>query len=487
MLKVSLVHVIRHKVLVEGIPIRAVARELGVSRNTIRKYMKNSEPVFHAPIHRRSPVLEQVAGRVEELREEWKGRTTAKQRFTACRIHRQLREEGYQVGITTVRSYLAEKRRQAREVYIPLVYAPGEVAQVDFFEVNVEVGGIRVSAWKFLMHLMYSGAEFAWIYERANQIAFLDAHVRAFAYFGGIPKRVVYDNLSAAVKKRMGIDRMLTERFQALASHYLFEPCFARPGEGHDKGGVESRGKSIRLQHLTPIPRGETLQEISTALLARLEAERNHTKDRAGQTIAVRLVEELKACLPLPDRPFEARLALPVLVSSSATVSVEGAQYSVPCHWVHLSVMAYVGVADIHLVCRGEKFQVNKLPRGGRGIHYVHYLSELARKPNAVRQVAPQLLCELGEPYRELWSRIEKHYGAKDAARVLSRLLGVSAHPDAEHLVSRLLQPFNSARCEDEPSPSSTSVVVPPALAGYVVEAGCAADYDRLLAGAAHE
>jgi len=111
------------------------------------------------------------------------------------------------------------------------VHRPGEEAQVDFFEVTVEEGGQRRKAWKFVMRLMYSGRDFVKLYDRADQISFLDAHVRAFSYLGGVPRRVVYDNLTAAVKKIVGSERELTDRFMALASHYLFEACFARPPE----------------------------------------------------------------------------------------------------------------------------------------------------------------------------------------------------------------------------------------------------------------
>ena len=116
------------------------------------------------------------------------------------------------------------------------------------------------------MRLMHSGRDCVWLYERQDQLAFLDGHVRAFAHFGGAPRRTVYDNLSAAVRRVQFPRRALTVRFAALASHYLFEPSFARPGEGHDKGGVESRGKGVRLQVLTPIPRGGSLGEISAWL-----------------------------------------------------------------------------------------------------------------------------------------------------------------------------------------------------------------------------
>jgi transposase len=271
MLRMDQIHVIRHKVLIEGQSIRRVARELGLSRITVKKYLGSPQPVRHGQRMRSRPVWERVKPRLDALLEEWEPRTTAKQRLTGSLLQRQLAVEGYRVGTTLVRQYLREVRRQRQEVYIPLIHRPGEEAQVDFFEVTVELGGQRLKAWEFLMRLMYSGREFAWLYERCDQLAFLDGHVRAFDYLGGVVRRCVYDNLRPAVRRIVGAHRVLSQRFLALVSHYLFEPDFTRIGEGHDKGGVESRGKAIRLQHLTPIPRGENLSAISQALVASLE------------------------------------------------------------------------------------------------------------------------------------------------------------------------------------------------------------------------
>jgi transposase len=262
LLKMDQVYVLRHKVLKEGQSIRRVAHELGLSRNTVVKYLDQPELVRSPRRQRGRPVWEAVKPRLEELVAGWEPRTTGKQRITAMRLHRQLRTEGYRVGRTLVGDYWRERRRQRTEVYVPLIHRPGE-AQVDFFEVVVEVGGERRKAWKFLLRLMYSGREFAWLYERYDQLAFLDGHVRAFTYLGGVVRRCVYDNLAAAVRKIVGGHRELSGRFLALVSHYLFEPDFTRIGEGHDKGGVESRGKAIRLAHLTPIPQGENLEAIA--------------------------------------------------------------------------------------------------------------------------------------------------------------------------------------------------------------------------------
>src|SRR5271169_3799497 len=107
--------------------------------------------------------------------------------------------------------------------------------------------------------------------------------MRALAYLGAIPRRCVYDNLSTAVREIVGGERQLNQRFEALVSHYLFEPCFARVGEGHDKGGVESRGKAIRLQHLTPVPCGDNLEEIAQALLADVARAFAQRRDAEGR------------------------------------------------------------------------------------------------------------------------------------------------------------------------------------------------------------
>ncbi len=219
MLRVEEVHVLRHKVLVAGQSRRRVAREMGISRNTVRRYLTLSEPVRIEREPRKRPVFEAVRPRLKELIEQWGERTTPKQRLTATRLHRQLREEGYEVGVTLVRDYLREWRRRRAEVYVPLVHRPGDEAQVDFFEVTVEVAGERRKAWKFLMRLMHSGRDFVWLYERQDQLAFLDGHVRAFEHFGGVPARGVYDNLKPAVRRVLFPRRQLTERFQALASH----------------------------------------------------------------------------------------------------------------------------------------------------------------------------------------------------------------------------------------------------------------------------
>jgi transposase len=462
---------------------------MGISRNTVKKYLSVPEPVRQELGPRRRPVFEQVQPRLEELIEEWSDRTTPKQRLTATRLHQQLRSEGYQVGFSLVCSYVREMRRCAAEVYIPLAHRPGEEAQVDFFEVTVDINGERCKAWKFLMHLMYSGRDFAWIYERCDQLSFLEGHVRAFAHFGAVPERAIYDNLSAAVRKVTFPHRQLTDSFKALSNFYLLEPCFARPGEGHDKGGVESRGRGIRLQHLTPIPQGRSLNEVSERLVAELDEAAKMRKNEAGRTVEERFCEELGCMGPLPERPFDYRKVVPVRIRNNAMVRVEGAWYSVPESWARLEAKVFVGVETVEIVCRGERVERPKQPHNGKWIDYRDFLKELSHKPQAVRQVAPELMAQLGDPFPSFWSRLMETHGPREASRMMARTLGaVREHgePAVRDAIRAMLETgrisFIFLAPRDEPW-KRPEVKIPEAFASYEIGSVQASAYDRLLVG----
>ena len=485
MLRMDRVHVIRHKVLIEGQSVRRVARELGVSRVTVKKYLSVAEPRRREKTPRARPVSERIGPVIEAILDSWTGRTTAKQRVTASRVHREVLERGHAVGITTVKTYMAERRRKASEVFVPLVYRLGELAEVDFFEIVVEIDGERKKAWKFLMRLMASGKDFAWVYERCDQVSFLDGHVRAFGHLGGVPKRIAYDNLTAAVKRRVGAVRELSGRFLALVSHYVFEPCFARPGEGHDKGGVEARGRGIRLQHLVPIPRGESLEAISGWLVEELDKQAARKTGREP-SVSERFEKEKVHLSPLSAGTFEARRTQIVDVSGRALARVDGAEYSVPEEWAHRSVLGLIGPTTVTLVLQKDEVTHPKQRPGGRRVLYEHYLGELSRKPQALRQVAPELTRELGEAFEQLWERLCSEHGELEAARLFGGVLRAIRERGREAVRQAVRVALTSDRMDllalGAPRQDTASlVIVPRALSEIVVESGTAASYDRLL------
>jgi transposase len=485
---VDQVHVIRHQVLVEGRSQRRVAREFGISRVTVRKYVEGAEPVRREARPRARPVWEKVGSRIEALLEDSKGWTGGKQQLTATRLHELLIGEGHQVGASLVKAAVAEWKRQRREVFVPLVYRPGDLAEVDFFEVLVDLDGTRRKAWLFLMRLMYSGRDFAWIYERQDQVSFLDGHVRAFAHFGGVPARLAYDNLKAAVVRILvGGERALTPRFAALTSHYLFEPCFCRPGEGHDKGGVEGRGKAVRRQALTPIPTAPTLDAINQTLLARMDARLATGRDGAGETIGTRFAVEAPALRPLPT-PFVAEATTFVTVSPRALVRLEGAVYSVPCRWAGLDLVARVGATTVTIVGRdGTPIRHPRKRFGQRSIDYRHYLPELAKKPQAVRQVLPELLRDLGDPFPAVWAHFQAAHPEREAARLFAKVLGQIEAQGLAQVTATVTGalttggPILLALTSRPAAPPLEGIEVPSALRDIEVASGCAADYDGWL------
>ena len=482
-------HVIRHQVLVEGRSGRQVARELGISRVTVRKYVEQATLARREEPPRARPVWAKVGPRIDAVLAESSQWTGGKQQLTATRLHQLLVAEGQQVGVTLVKTAVAEWRRRRREVFIPLTYRPGDLAEVDFFEVLVDVDGARQKAWLFLLRLMYSGRDFAWVYERQDQVSFLDGHVRAFAHLSGIPARLAYDNLRPAVTRILvGGERALTVRFAALASHYLFEPCFCRPATGHDKGGVEARGKGLRGQLLVPIPSGPTLDAINATLLAGLDARLEGGRDVEGHTIGDRWTQEQGQLRAVPP-PFLAAMTTVCGVSPRSLIRVAGATYSVPCAWAGLDVTAHVGPTRVEIV--GPMGARTGHPRqrfGQRSIDYRHYLRELARKPQAVRQVLPELLRDLGAPFPAVWTRLTTVHSPREAARLLAKILGQLEARGSGVVLPALEtalaegRPLLLAVATPPPPPRDLALeAVPLAWRDLEIPSGCAADYDGWL------
>jgi hypothetical protein len=284
--------------------------------------------------------------------------------------------------------------------------------------------------------------------------------------------------------------RELTARFQALASHYLFEPCFCRPATGHDKGGVEARGKGIRWQNLVPIPSEESLDVISVKLLARLDARQGDHRDADGRTIGDRFSAERTRMLPLPATPFRARKSHSVGVSRSSLVIVEGAYYSVPCDWNGLDVWAHVGPYDVEITGPSCTALHPRKRLGEKSIDYRHYVRDLARKPQAVRQVAAELVRDLGGPFPSVWRALVDAHGPKQAARIFAKVLGhieTRGAATVAHVVEDALVRGEPLLLALAPPPSSPLLLVdealPTSLRAIEVTSGCAADYDALFAG----
>jgi transposase len=261
-----------------------------------------------------------------------------KQRHTARRVWQRLAaEHSATLAEITVSRYVAQRRRELGladiEVTIPQTHLPGAEAEVDFGESHIDLAGVDVTCWMFVMRLSHSGRTFHLAFGNQAQESFLEGHVHAFEHFGGVPGRIRYDNLKPAVVRVLrGRGRAESERFIALHSQYGFDSFFCRPGVqgAHEKGGVEGEIGRFRRRHLVPVPAVRSLAELND-LIAEEDAP---VITGRPITVGAAFAVEAGQLLPLPSQRFDPAVVLQARVDSKSRVSVRQSFYSVPVRYV---------------------------------------------------------------------------------------------------------------------------------------------------------
>ena len=376
----------------EGLSIRALAKRHGVHRRAVRHALASPvPPPKRRPEHRPAPKL----GPFRVLIDEWLAadlQAPRKQRHTARRVWQRLVEEhGADVSERQVGRYVASRRRMMGEVeaFVPLVSDAGVEAEVDWGQAQVILRGEPVEVHVFLMRACHSGASFVAAFQAETQQAFLEGHVAAFEWFGGVFQVVRYDNLRSAVARVLkGRRRSESDRFVALRSHYLFESSFCQRGEqgAHEKGGVENEVGRFRRRHLVPVPRVGSMAELNRLLEDACSANLERTIIGRPEPISEMLTRERLLLSELPrEAHCTAEEATP-RVDSKAMVTVRQNRYSVPAALAGLRVRAQIAAGEItvwhdgQLVARHER-----LPgRHGTSAQLDHYLDLLKRKPGAL-------------------------------------------------------------------------------------------------------
>jgi transposase len=418
---------IRRRVLVENVSKRRILRETGMHWRTLEKILAHPEPPpYRAPAARARPKLGPYLDRIARILEGDEG-CPRKQRHTAKRIFDRIAAEGYAGGYTAVKKAVRDLKRVRGEVFVPLVHRPGE-AQADFGYALANVAGRLRKVAFFVMALPHSDALFVQAFERECTETFWEGHVRGFDFFGGVPRRITYDNSRVMVARIVGPrQRRLTHGFLQLKSHYLFDHHFCLVRRPQEKGVVEGTVKFARLNFFVPVPQVRDLDELNAHLLERCRSDQARRVRGSPAAKGVLLGEDRVAFVPLPAAPFDACVKRSTAADSLSLVRFDDNDYSVPVRYAHHPVVVRAYVDRVVLAHKGEAIAEHRRRWGREGISFdpVHYLALLERKPGALDHARPLDGWELPECFAILRRRLEAERdgeGTREYIRVL-RLL----------------------------------------------------------------
>ena len=497
MYAVELYAAVRQFVFVEGKSRREASRVFGLSRDTISKMCRFSAPPGY--VRTRPPGKPKLGPLIPVIDAMLAADVTAppKQRHTAKRIFERLTaEHGFAGGYTVVKDYVRTAKLRSRETFVPLAHPPGH-AQVDFGEAIAVIGGVRQKIHVFFMDVPHSDASFMKAYPAETTEAFLDGHVSAFAFFGGIPLSILYDNTKLAVARICGDGRReRTRAFSELISHYLFRDRFGRPGKGNDKGKVENVVKNGRRRFLTPVPVAESFEALNAKLEANCLAELDRKVSHHSETIGARLEADLAVFRALP-LGFEACEKRAGRVSSTSLVRYRGSDYSVPTSYGHRDIVVKGFVDQVVISCEGEEIARHKrsYERGSFVCDPLHYLALIEQKPNALEQARPLQGWALPDQFDHLRRLLEARMGnrgKREFVQVL-RLMEVFEQGQVAAAVTQAIRlgapGFDAVKqlilCSIERRPPQLNLAAYPYLPKANVGTTRASDYAALLEGAA--
>lgn len=374
---------------------RAIAKQLGISRTTVKKYCDGS----HVPWERTGTsgrqayvVTEDVLDFIKSCLEEDEMENVKKQKHTARRIYdRLVDEQDFKGGESTIRQVVAELRQKTAKAFIPLSYEPGEAVQIDWGEATIYLQGKKMKVNLFCMRQCYSADIFVKAYFRQNEESFLEGNVSGLEHFDGVPIKVIFDNAKVAVKEGFGTHAKAQDRYRILSAHYAFKAEFCNVASGHEKGLVEGLVGWSRRNILVPIPRVKSIDELNDILVKRCLKYRTHQISRRELSVGQMADVEKSSFIPLPKYRFDTSKSITYKVDTFSTVKFDYNYYSVPIAFVDkdVSIKGYGNeVIIIH-----KQVEIAKYPRcydRGKTIYKLeHYIDLIERRPRSVFNAKP--------------------------------------------------------------------------------------------------
>jgi len=408
---------VRRQILVEGRSIRSVSRDTGISRNTLRKYLQEDE----APTYRsKKPRPKRCLKDYESLLQQWYEhdlKRPKRERRTAKRLYEQLVLEGYKGSYSPICRFikgLKQTSDSTSQAYIPLQFDAGDALQFDWSQEVVVLGGIEQKIKVAHFRLSHSRKSFIIAYPRETQEMLLDAFVKAFAFYQGLPKRVLIDNpKTMVVRIGKGKERDFHPRFMSLMNHYVLEPVACTPASGWEKGQVENQVNALRNQLFKPQLRFDSLSALNTHLFACCqvlgEKQHPHYKDRTIDQV----FEQEHSALRAVGRSFDGYIERAVRVSSTCLIRYDSNYYSVPSAHAkqRLSLRAYaqrIVLVGHHQIIATHERSFN---RHDYRFEPWHYVPILKHKPGALRNGAPFAQWALPDALTHIKDRYLKRLG----------------------------------------------------------------------------
>lgn len=381
------------KMRLDGMSQRQIAAVLHISRNTVKKYWDgNSVPWERKDYSREASVLtEEVVAFVQQCLDE-DAHSPRKQHHTAKRIYERLVTEcGFTGGETTVRRLVRELREKTQEAFVPLAFPAGDALQIDWGEATIYLSGIKTVVNLFCARLCYSGAPMVLAYRRQNEESFLDALVHVFQYFGGVPKRVIFDNGKVAVKDGFGAHARKQAGYAALSAHYGFEAVFCNPASGNEKGLVEGLVGYIRRNACVPIPRVKTMEDLNRMLRNKCQEYLSHQIRGKEASVGSMLAYEKRTLYSLPGYPFDPCKRSTGRVDRFSTVRFDTNNYSVPTAYCGRVVSIKAGPETVSIYFDGLCIAQHQRCLERKQNIYVleHYLPLLTTKGRAIFYAKP--------------------------------------------------------------------------------------------------